>query len=210
MKNELLKIFDKTYKEIGVATRQHVHAVGHWHETFHCWIVGKEKEEYYIYFQLRSSLKDMYPNLLDITAAGHILANEHMKDGIREVKEEIGLELNYNNLTKLGVIPYSVKKGNIIDNEFANVFLVVGEYTFDDFALQLEEVVGLVKVPFQQFYDYSFHRIHSINVTGFKIGENGEKLNIDEEVSIDKIVPHVPAYYQEIATKILEHIERKD
>jgi isopentenyldiphosphate isomerase len=68
VENEKLKIFDEHRTQIGVATREEVHRIGHWHETFHCWLISKEGEIDYIYLQIRSDEKKDYPNLLDITA----------------------------------------------------------------------------------------------------------------------------------------------
>lgn len=90
MELELLKIFGDDRNQIGVASRKDVHRLGYWHEAFHCWFVSNEKGIDYIYLQLRSNSKKDYPNLLDITAAGHLLANETVRDGVREIKEEIG------------------------------------------------------------------------------------------------------------------------
>ena len=68
--------------------REEIHRLGYWHETFHCWFVKKVHNEWMIYFQLRSKEKADYPLLLDITAAGHLLAGETINDGIREIDEE--------------------------------------------------------------------------------------------------------------------------
>jgi len=84
MENEQLKIFDEYRNQIGIATREDVHRLGYWHEAFHCWFISKEKGTDYLYLQLRSNTKKDYPNLLDITAAGHLLANETVQDGVRD------------------------------------------------------------------------------------------------------------------------------
>lgn len=98
--SERLKIFDEDRFQIGIATRDEVHRFGFWHETFHCWFVSEEAGTYYIYLQLRSATKKDYPNLLDITAAGHLLADETVQDGIREIKEEIGIDLTIEDLIR--------------------------------------------------------------------------------------------------------------
>ncbi|EDL64867.1 NUDIX hydrolase [Bacillus sp. SG-1] len=108
MEKETLNIFDNEGYHIGAAARDEVHRQGHWHETFHCWFIKWENEKYFLYFQLRSMDKKDYPNLLDITAAGHILSHETFEDGIREVKEETGINVRYEELVPMGIIPYEV------------------------------------------------------------------------------------------------------
>ncbi|WP_310793579.1 NUDIX hydrolase [Salipaludibacillus neizhouensis] len=103
---EKLKIFDDNRNQIGIASRSDVHRVGYWHEVFHCWFVCNIQGTDYIYLQLRSNKKKDYPNLLDITAAGHLLADETVKDGVREIKEEIGIDVAFEELKQLGVIDY--------------------------------------------------------------------------------------------------------
>ncbi|WP_345893255.1 NUDIX hydrolase [Ferdinandcohnia quinoae] len=106
MGNEYFKIFDDDRNEIGVASRSDVHRLGHWHETFHCWFVTKDEGTDYLLLQLRSDTKQDYPNLFDITAAGHLLADETVQDGVREIKEEIGIDVSYTDLVSLGIIDY--------------------------------------------------------------------------------------------------------
>jgi len=149
----MLKIFDDNRNQIGVATREEVHRSGYWHEAFHCWFISREEEKDYIYLQLRSDIKKDYPNMLDITAAGHILAHETVLDGIREIKEEIGIEVCINELESLGVVDYIVEKKNFIDKELANVFLYSYKNTFEDFKLQEEEVSGIFKAEFDDFFE---------------------------------------------------------
>ncbi|MGB2992011.1 MAG: NUDIX hydrolase, partial [Paenisporosarcina sp.] len=88
---EVLSIFDENHQKIGEQSRDVIHTEGHWHETFHCWIVQMKLDVPYLYFQQRSKVKKDFPNLYDITAAGHLLAHEMVHDGLREVEEELGL-----------------------------------------------------------------------------------------------------------------------
>ena len=151
MEKELLKIFDDNRNYLGVASREEVHRNGYWHETFHCWFIEEDIDADYIYLQLRSDTKKDYPNLFDITAAGHILFDESIQDGIREIKEEVGIDVSFSELIPLGVIDYCVMLEDFIDKELANIFLYKYNKSFDDFIFQKEEVAGMVKVKFTDF-----------------------------------------------------------
>src|SRR5690606_6282649 len=105
----------------------------HWHEAFHCWFISREDSTDYIYLQFRSDEKKDYPNLLDITAAGHILAHETVLDGVREIKEEIGINVSPDELELLGVIDYCVERENFIDKEIANIYLYRYKQSFAEF-----------------------------------------------------------------------------
>ncbi|GAE07454.1 hypothetical protein [Paenibacillus sp. JCM 10914] len=110
MESEVLAVFDGDHRRIGTATRDEVHRQGHWHEAFQCWFIKKEEGIERIYLQLRSTDKKDHPNLLDITAAGHLLATETVMDGIREIQEEIGVDVAYDDLIPLGVQKYTMTK----------------------------------------------------------------------------------------------------
>ena len=175
MENEQLKIFDEYRNQIGFATREDVHKLGYWHETFHCWFVSKEMETDYIYLQLRSNSKKDYPDLFDITAAGHLLANETVQDGIREIKEEMGIDISFKELIPLGIIDYCVIREDFIDMEIANVFLYKSNKSFDYFTLQEEEVAGIVKTEFNHFAELWFGERNTIRIRGFEIKKDGNK-----------------------------------
>lgn len=205
MENEQLKIFDEYRNPIGVATREEVHRLGYWHETFHCWFLSKEKGTNYLYLQLRSNTKKDYPNLLDITAAGHLLANETVQDGVREIKEEVGIDISFQDLIPLGIIDYCVINADFIDKELANVFLYKSEKSFDDFTLQ-EEVSGIVKVEFNHFAELWYGVRETIKIRGFEMNKDGNKIFFEENVGRDKFVPHQIKFYKTVIEKIKENI----
>ncbi|KRG12601.1 NUDIX hydrolase [Virgibacillus soli] len=202
MENELLKIFDRGRNQIGIATREDVHRYGYWHEAFHCWFIRKEKGMDCLYLQLRSNLKKDYPNLLDVTAAGHLLANETVQDGVREIKEEIGVDISFQELIPLGIIDYCVIREDFIDKEIANVFLYKSTKSFEEFTLQKEEVSGIVKTEFSHFADLWFGKRESIRISGYKVKDDGKKVLIDESVEKNKFVPHQIKFYQTVIEKI--------
>lgn len=207
MENEMLKIFDENKHQIGIATREEVHRLGHWHEAFHCWFVSREEEKDYIYLQLRSDIKKDYPSLLDITAAGHLLAQETVLDGIREIKEEIGIDVSINELESLGVINYCVVKENFIDKEIAYVFLYRYNNTFEEFTLQKEEVSGMLKTEFDDFYELWIGDLEQISVKGFKIDSGGNRVLVDKIVERNQFVPHEISFYQSVVKLIKEKIQ---
>jgi len=109
MEIEMLNTFTQDGRPLGKAPREEVHRIGYWHETFHCWVTATQNGEDVVYLQRRSPDKKDYPGLFDITAAGHLTADETVQDGTREMAEEIGLEVNYDDLQPLGIIPYSIR-----------------------------------------------------------------------------------------------------
>ncbi|MBS4201366.1 NUDIX domain-containing protein [Bacillus sp. FJAT-49732] len=198
MENEILNIFDERGKVMRKESRRVVHEKGYWHETFQCWIVGKENGTDYIYFQIRSDEKADFPGLLDITAAGHILSHETVEDGIREVQEELGINVTMNELIPLGIIKNTIVTGHFIDNEFGNNFLYISEQPLT-FKLQVEEVSGIVKANFNDFYQFCFGEVEEILVIS-------ETESIHQYISKNDFVPHQDTYFKTVAKRIAVHI----
>ncbi|ALC90658.1 NUDIX hydrolase [Bacillus sp. FJAT-18017] len=205
MEDEQLTIFDETRNPIGIAAREEIHRLGYWHETFHCWFIHNEKGIDYLYLQLRSPLKKDYPNLYDITVAGHLLASETVQDGIREIKEEVGVDLSFEDLIPLGIIEYCAEKEAFIDKELAHTFLYKSEKPFDDFILQEDEVAGMVKVEFAQFAELWNGERDTIKVTGFEM-RDGRKSFFEREVGQDQFVPHQIPFYKSVINGIKKNI----
>lgn len=205
MEEEILKVFDGKQKQIGHATREEVHRLGLWHETFHCWVVTIIDSIPYIYLQLRSPYKKNYPDLLDITVAGHLLENEAAGDGIREIKEEIGLEVKREQLVTLGILSYEMKQNKLIDREFAHTYLYKQRMDFDDFILQEEEVAGMFRVKWQEFSALWKGEAESLEISGFIIKE-GNRHFLKQQVNKANFVPHPTDYYVKLIQLLEEYI----
>jgi 8-oxo-dGTP pyrophosphatase MutT (NUDIX family) len=146
---------------------------------------------------------------LDITAAGHILSTETIEEGVREIKEELGISVSFQELIPLGEVEYSVTKLNFIDNEIAHIFLFKNQKSFEEFSLDKDEVAGLYKAEFNHFSEMFFGNREEMIIEGFEINELGEKHFINKMVNMYDFVPHPLSYYQFVIQKINEWLISK-
>ncbi|MEW9109670.1 MAG: NUDIX hydrolase [Cytobacillus gottheilii] len=203
MDRELLRIFDVTGKYIGTSTREEVHSKGLWHETFHCWLVSKVDYKYFIHFQLRSNQKKDYPNMLDISAAGHLKADESVPDGIREVHEELGVNVTMEDLISIGKIPGEIIQDHIIDRELGHVFLyIIPDESEIKYKFQMEEVSGIMMVELDLFEQLWLEKIDSVQAKGIVLNEKMEEVEVDRFVRKDDFVPHDSTYISKVLKEL--------
>jgi len=142
---EMIDIFDANHTHIGTFERKAAHQQGLWHQTFHCWIVVKDG----LLLQLRSPTKANYPDMFDISAAGHLEAGESPVEGLREVQEELGLTLRPEQLHFLG-IKHDVmdEPGGVRNREFSHVYIAKADISLEDLRVDPKEVaaVGVVQI----------------------------------------------------------------
>lgn len=203
MDNELLKTFDDKGQFLGIAPREEVHSKGLWHETFHCWFISRNNDKYFVHFQIRSKSKKDYPNKIDISAAGHLLSSERVEDGIREVHEELGVNVLLHDLIYIGKIPDEIIQHNIIDREYGHVFIyfipsdVNIKYKFED-----QEVSGIVKIELDLFEELWFNKREYINVQSLILNDNNDMENRDLCVRKTDFLPHADSYIHTVIKKI--------
>lgn len=140
---ELLDIYDENGKFLGVEDRKVVHEKGLWHKTIHCWLYTNTGD---VYFQIRANSKKFYT-----TASGHVQAGESLEKAFqREIKEEIGVNLDYDKAKKIAVVIWKMDKEKedgsmFVDRAFSNVYgyeiSTIPEFHFD-----VNEVIGVSKV----------------------------------------------------------------
>lgn len=123
MSIEMVNLFDEVGNLIGSAPRAEAHAKGLLHDVVHCWFVDSQ-EGGRIYFQQRSAEKDTFPLYYDIAVGGHITAGEAPLAAVRrEVREEIGLTLEEDELIFCGSLRKADYFSEGLDREIGRVFL---------------------------------------------------------------------------------------
>ncbi|QFZ53488.1 NUDIX domain-containing protein [Oceanihabitans sp. IOP_32] len=132
------------------APKSIVHQKGYYHNTAHVWFYTTNGK---ILLSQRSSKKILYPLLWDVSVAGHIDAGETIKQGaIREIKEEIGLEVSEDDLNKIGVFNcFKSYDNGILDNEFHHTFISNLKVSLSQLTIQAEEVEALKLVSTNNF-----------------------------------------------------------
>ncbi len=206
MAEEWLKVFDGNYEEKGKATRMVVHSKGLWHETVHFWLITKIDEKHYLFLQKRSKSKADYPDLYDISAAGHLLATESPRDGLRELQEELGFStINIDKLHKLGIVKNIIHTDRITDNEFSHIYVYMVNDSIS-FHLQEEEVSEMVITEFDSFYEFCTGARSDVLVYPWQAFAYGSEKGL--KAGKDRFVPHQDAYFREIAVLLKHHLEQ--
>ena len=188
---ELFDIYDDSGLHIGVKPRSEVHRDGDWHRVFHCWIIHPDG---YILMQQRHPNKDMFPNKLDITAAGHYSAGETTRDGVREIKEEVGITVVFEELISLGLRVACAKEGALVDRQFCDEFFYISRRDLADYRLQVEEVIALVAVPIEDGIALFKGTRNSIMTEAYWRDPNGEMTRGWRAITRDMFIETVDPY----------------
>lgn len=105
---ELIDIVDKHNNIIGQSSRADAHKNNLMHRATHVFVQHRN----YIFLQLRAADKAQFPNLWDISAAGHVIAGDsYSQTAIKELKEELDITVDTIQLIEIGSLPACVENG---------------------------------------------------------------------------------------------------
>ena len=120
--DEFLVITDEKNNPVGMKLRSAVHSDGDWHRVSHVWIFNSNGE---ILILKRAPNTEFYPNKYDVIIGGHVLYGENYVDtAIKELKEEIGLIVQPEDLTHVQDYVQDWKYPNKKNREFRKIFAV--------------------------------------------------------------------------------------
>lgn len=129
-------------------TMNEAHKKGLWHRSAHIWIYNSKGE---MLLQKRSKNSFLYPSMWDSAAAGHVdFGEDPEKTAIREVKEELDLSINKEDLHFYKMKIASNKYKGLVNNEFNYVYLLKYDVKLEDLHMQKEEVdeIGFFSTDF--------------------------------------------------------------
>ena len=148
--DEYLDIWDADGQPTGKkCLKDEAHQKGWFHPTVHIWFYTNTPS---LLLQKRSLNKQTFPGLWDVSVAGHVIAGESIIDGaLREIKEEIGLDIKEIDLILLEVRKNTNRFDNgIIDCEFQHVFLSKLDTAVSNLKIQEAEVDAVRLFSFEE------------------------------------------------------------
>ena len=153
MSKEYFDVLDENGNKTGkIKLRSEVHRDGDFHKSVHIWIINNNGE---ILLQRRCESKDSNPNMLDISCAGHLSAGDDSLSGaLRELKEELNLDVNLEDLQFIKTLKQTTKPTNdFINNEFADMYIIRTNKRIEDMKYQESEISEIFFVSYKQFKD---------------------------------------------------------
>jgi isopentenyldiphosphate isomerase len=160
------------------ALKSEAHRNGWFHPTVHIWFYSGNGK---VLIQQRGRHKQTHPLLWDVSVAGHVEAGESIPAAaIREIKEEIGLDIPEDELEKIGVFRSEFyHRETLVDREFHHIFICKLPRLPYRFKKQSSEVESLEMIPLILFAE--------------------EVIGLARPA---RYVPHDTSYYQEVIRAI--------
>lgn len=183
--DEYLDALDDLGRPLGVLPRAEVHHRGHWHRVFHCLVLSGRAGGSAV-LQRRAATKAAFAGCYDLSATGHLAAGETTLDGVRELAEELGIELDPSALVPLG-------ERRLVDDggegrwnrELVSVHLARDDRPLAAYRPDPAEVSAIVDVPVDAALALLAGEIDTVAVAG--IGTGGEALAVD--LGVGDLVP---------------------
>jgi isopentenyldiphosphate isomerase len=198
MVDEIVDIFDEGYRKRGTANRELAYVYGMWLNSFHCWLY-RRSDGGKVLFQKRSSSKKLFPDCLDISAAGHLQTGESALDGVREIKEELGIQVDSAKLIRLGIKHDIARMGDVVNRQFCHVFLYEIDCAIPEMGIDPQEVTGLVEISVSDGLALFSGAKSSVAAKGIEYeSESQQWLPIEKSVSVADFVPRIDPYYYKI------------
>ena len=140
----IAQVDSDTGEVVGEVDKGLAHRDGIWHATIHVWVIDRDGR---ILLQHRAYDKKHFPGMWDISAAGHIAPGE---SGAREVQEELGADVDINDLEFVGILSLDHVSPGFVNRERPRVYLWRTDRTADSFTFSDGEVIGLAPLTIQQ------------------------------------------------------------
>ena len=200
---ELFDLCDEWGRPLGrLKPRSLVHRDGDWHRAFHCWLVEPDdaSNDAAILLQRRALDKDTNPGLWDVSVGGHYSAGEDLEGGLREIKEELGLDVGPGELILAGWRrEVAHLPGGVVDREVQDVYFLTRPVDLAALRPAPAEVIGVARLPHMALAGLADGSLPRVVAGGGPVNELGHVAAGTIEVCADELLPRTDGYYARVA-----------
>ncbi len=154
-KQEFIEEWDwLTGKPLGKPVDRFVaHREGIPHEGVHLWIYKIIAGDIWILLQKRSSQKDLYPSVLDISVGGHVPFGLNSGKIQKEASEELGIDVHDEELTDLGYFRYEeiIPQIDLFHREFQHIWIMNSDIEINNYSFSDGEVEAVCFIRLNDF-----------------------------------------------------------
>lgn len=150
MSDELIDVLNEDLSFKMTALKSVAHKNGWFHASVHIWLYTQNSE---LLIQKRAANKIAFPNLWDVSVAGHISAGENKTtSALREIEEEIGLVYEERAMEYIGTIKEIHQHSpQFIDYELHHIYIGVLHCPISELTIQKEELSEIRLIDLVQF-----------------------------------------------------------
>ena len=98
----------------------------------------------------------------------------------------------------MGMTSCSIVSENMIDNEFCHVYIYPFKHDWDTFALQYEEVSGVVRARLIEAEAFFLGETTTLNIEGYEYFPDGQRVRIVRPVGTAQFVPYRELYVAQV------------
>lgn len=152
-----------------------------WIGTFNLWIVQSQPVPSIVY-QIRSPQSNWAPGKLDVTGGGHYQAGEEIKDGLREISEELGVEYDFQKLISLGrKMHISPDTQGHLRHNLVDIFLIQDDRPFSIYQLQESEVYAICSCSIKELITVNTQAGYKFKVDIVKSDKTTDQIEVTRD-----------------------------
>jgi isopentenyldiphosphate isomerase len=205
--DELLEVYDAEGRPTGRAkSRGAIHRDGDWHLAFFCWVARPGPRGPELLLQRRSFVKDVWPGRFDASSAGHVRFRESLEEAAREIREELGIEVELRELVPFGRHRQEHHHPNgLIDREHHALHLLAPGPPDELYRPSPLEVLGLAWAPVDELVALVEGRLATV-VARYRPAEVSPEVWSPLALGRDDLVPYAPGYHVRLAELARAHV----
>jgi tetratricopeptide (TPR) repeat protein/8-oxo-dGTP pyrophosphatase MutT (NUDIX family) len=213
--DEMMDVYDEKGYPLGQASNHLAHRIGLWHRSFHCWIVRlAEDGTKLVLLQRRGPGVGSFSNFFDMSSAGHYRAGEGIEGGVRECKEELGIDVRKEELRPIARRVINEAPNGAVNREFQDIYMLLRPAPASSYRPGFPEVSAVVECRLLDLWALVEGTTESVAFSGVLVGNDSDEATVGEgRLTRADLIADSRAYHRRVLRVLaenLEHVSRAD